>query len=171
MTISPVSRLSATGQTINFTATGTTVNGASKDVTSTAKWTSSNSSVATVSAGVATTVGTGTATISASQDDGSATASLIVTASTLSSIAITPSSPTVTLSQQNTQQFKATGTFADGSTQDLTTVVQWTSGTTSVATINNNGLASLVATGTSQITATVTTSSGTVTANTTLTVQ
>src|SRR5262249_30574532 len=112
MTVSPVSRLSATGKTIMFTATGTTVNGDSKDVTSSATWTSSNSAIATVSAGTVTTVGVGNANITAKEDDGSATASVIVTASALNSILVTPSSPAVSTSQ-GTQQFKATGMFAD----------------------------------------------------------
>jgi len=169
MTISPVSRLAATGQTVTFTASGTTVNGNTSDVTSTATWTSSNSSIATVSAGTVTTIATGTATITAKQDDGSASASLIVTASQLQSIAITPSSPTVS-STQGTQPFTATGTFADGSTQNLTSLVQWTSSNTSVATISSSGVASLITTGTTTITASVTTNSGAVTNSTTLTV-
>jgi hypothetical protein len=172
LAISPVSRLAAVGDSINFTATGTTVNGDSKDVTATAKWTSSNSATATVSAGVATAVAVGNASITASQDNGSATASVIVTSSTLISIAITPTSPTVS-SSQGTQQFTATGTFQDGTTQNLTSQVQWSSSNTSVATINSAGLASLLISGSGQsttITASVTTSSGAVTNQTTLTV-
>ena len=65
MTISPGSFVSAAGQTVTLTASGTTVNGDSKDVTSTAKWSSSNASVLTVSGGTVTTVATGTATITA----------------------------------------------------------------------------------------------------------
>jgi trimeric autotransporter adhesin len=169
--ISPASRLAATSQTINFTANGQTVNGTSKDVTSTATWTSSDTSVATVSsAGVVQTVSTGTATISAKQDSVTGTATLTVTPSQLQSIAISPTTPTV-LASQGTLQFTATGTFADGSTADLTTTVVWTSSNSGVATFNANGSVNLVAAGTSTITANITTGSGVVTNSTTLTVQ
>lgn len=170
ITVSPASRLSATGKTINFTANGTTVNGASEDVTSTATWKSSNNSVATVSGGAVTTVSAGTASITATQDSETGTANLIVTASSLSSISLSPSSPSV-LQTALTQQFTAQGTFADGSTMDLSNQVQWTSSSTNVATINSSGAATLVAAGQTTITATVTTDSGVVTGTTTLTVQ
>jgi len=56
-----------------------------------------------------------------------------------------------------TQQFTATGTYTDGSTQNLTTSVTWSSSSTSIATISNtsgsNGLATSVATGSTTITA------------------
>src|SRR5207253_2589628 len=57
-----------------------------------------------------------------------------------------------------TQQFKATGTFSDNSTQDLTTTAVWSSDNTGVATISNTagsqGLATPVAIGTANIAAT-----------------
>jgi hypothetical protein len=56
------------------------------------------------------------------------------------------------------QQFIATGTFSDNSTQDITTSVTWSSSNTSVATISNtagsNGLAAAVGSGSATITAT-----------------
>jgi hypothetical protein len=71
----------------------------------------------------------------------------------LDSIAITPANPG--LPKGETQQFTATGTFDGGSTQNLTTKVTWSSGTTTVATISSGGLATAAATGTSKITATL----------------
>jgi 6-phosphogluconolactonase len=85
-------------------------------------------------------------------------------APTLVSIAVTPATPSIGLGA--TQQFKATGTFSDNSTQDLTSQVTWDSATKTVATISAAGLATSVAQGTSKITAT----QGTVSGNTTLTV-
>src|SRR3954463_1090256 len=99
MKLNPASRLAATGKAVTFTANGTTVNGDSKDVTSSATWTTGDSTVATVSsAGSIATAGTGSTTITASQDGVTGTASIIVTASTLDSIAITPDNTTGTLS-------------------------------------------------------------------------
>jgi hypothetical protein len=169
ITVSPTGALTSVGQTVKFTATATTVGGQTSDVTSSATWSSSSASVATVSAGVATAVTNGTTTISASQGSVSGNASLRVTATKLQSIAIEPSNPTL-FQTQGTQQFKATGTFEDGSTLDLTGLVQWSSSSSSVATINKSGLATLVAAGSASITASITSSGGTVTSSTSLTV-
>ncbi len=70
---------------------------------------------------------------------------------TLNSIAVTPVNPSIPTGA--TQQFTATGNYSDGSTQNLTSQVTWTSSSTSVATINSAGLASGVAPGTTTITA------------------
>ena len=86
-------------------------------------------------------------------------------ASTLSSIAVTPASPTI--STGSTQPFTATGTYSNGSTQNLTSQVAWASSSTSVATINSAGLATAVNAGSTTISATL----GTVIGSTTLTVQ
>lgn len=72
---------------------------------------------------------------------------------TLTSIAVGPGSPTIqTGNTGNTVQMFAVGTFNDGSTGNPQ--VTWSSGTTSVATINASGLVTAVDVGTSTITAT-----------------
>jgi hypothetical protein len=70
---------------------------------------------------------------------------------TLSSIAVTPASPTIAVS--GSQQFTATGTYSDASTADLTSRVTWSSSNTAAATISNTGMATGVAAGTTTITA------------------
>jgi hypothetical protein len=72
---------------------------------------------------------------------------------TLTSIAVTPANPTVTVG--GTQQFTATGTYSDASTQNLTSQVTWGSSSTGVATVTAGGLATGVATGTATISATL----------------
>jgi WD40 repeat protein len=84
---------------------------------------------------------------------------------TLTSIAVTPTSPSIVVGA--TQAFAATGTYSDNSTQNLTTQVAWTSANTAVATISASGLATGVGAGSSTISASL---SG-VTGSTTLTVQ
>ncbi len=83
------------------------------------------------------------------------TVTVTVTAAALTSIALSPTGPTV--AKGLTQQFTATGTYTDGTTANLTSQVTWASGTASVATISNasgsQGLASTLATGTTVITA------------------
>src|SRR5439155_1039235 len=60
----------------------------------------------------------------------------------------------------------ATGTFSDATTQNLTSQVTWASATPTVATVNSAGLATGVNTGSSAISATL----GSVTGSTVLTV-
>lgn len=170
ITITPSSRFMSATETQQFTATGVNGNGTSSDVTSTATWTSSNTSAASVSStGLVTAIAAGTANITASAQNTEASTNVIVTASALNSIAIAPTNTTVTTGL--TSQFTATGTFQDGTTQDLTTLVTWTSSTTTVATINTAGLATGVSAGTTTITATASNSTGTITQTTQLIVQ
>lgn len=86
------------------------------------------------------------------------------TPATLSSIAITPANPSVALGA--TQQLTATGSYSDGSKNDLTSSATWSSSSSGVATVSSAGLAMPVTTGTSTITATV----GSIHGSTTLTV-
>jgi hypothetical protein len=72
-----------------------------------------------------------------------------VSGASLLSIAVTPANPSI--AKGLTPQFKATGTYTDTSTQDLTSQVTWSSGTASTATISSGGLASAVGVGTSTI--------------------
>ena len=84
---------------------------------------------------------------------------------TLVSIAVTPVNPSIAAG--NTEQFAASGTYSDETTQDITTQVTWNSSDISVATVNSSGLATAVAAGTATITATFL---GSISGSTTLTV-
>ena len=87
----------------------------------------------------------------------------------LTTIAVAPASPSVAAGR--TQQFTATGTFSNGATKDITSLVKWSSSATQVGTINSAGLAQSYSQGASTITATFTgPAAGTVTNTTTLTV-
>ena len=70
----------------------------------------------------------------------------------LVSIAVTPANASIADGTQ--QQYTATGTYSDGSHQNLTGSVTWTSSATTVATINSSGLATGVAAGSTTIRAT-----------------
>jgi hypothetical protein len=84
---------------------------------------------------------------------------------TLSSIVVTPPSPSITVGNQ--QQFIATGVYSDSSTADLTGSVTWSSSDATIATINSSGFATAVGAGTAGITA----ASGPLTGSASLTVQ
>lgn len=76
----------------------------------------------------------------ASCGGGSSNSSNTSTGPTLTSVGITPVTPSVNVG--GTQQFTATATYSDNSTQDVTTLATWTSATTSVATVQTTGQAS-----------------------------
>jgi Bacterial Ig-like domain (group 2)/Abnormal spindle-like microcephaly-assoc'd, ASPM-SPD-2-Hydin len=159
------------GTTQQFTATGTFTDGSTHDITTTVLWSSDTTTVATISnatgsQGLATTVSTGSTKITAAAASGSTTASttLTVTAAALVSIVVTPVNPSIALG--TTQQFAATGTYTNNSTQDLTSTATWASDTSSTVTINKSGLATSTGIGTATISAT----SGTVIGSTVLTV-
>jgi hypothetical protein len=149
--VTPASPSIAKGLTQQFTATGMFSDN-STQVLSGVSWASSSNGVATINGtGLATGVGVGTVGITAQV--GSVTSpsdTLTVTTAQLVSIAVTPASPSIT--KGLTQQFTATGTFTDNSTQLLSNVT-WASSSNSVATINSTGLATGVAAGTTGITA------------------
>jgi len=168
--VSPNEPSIALGLTQQFTATGLYGDGTHQDVTGSVTWASASTSVATVSnsngsSGLATSVGVGTTNIVAVLGSvASAPVPFTVTAATLVSIAITP--PTASIPAGLTQQFTATGTYTDSSTQNVTTAAHWMSSDTSVATIVNYGVVNGASTGTTTITAAV----GTVSATATLVV-
>jgi len=162
VTPTPVSIAIGTDQ--QFSAVGS-FNDGSTQLLPSVTWSSSSSSVATVnSAGVATAVGTGTATITATSGSVSGTAALTVTGATVTSIAVTPANSNMPVG--TTKQFTATATFSDSSTEDVTAVVLWGSSKPGVASINNQGLSTSVATGSTTISAVL----GSVTGTTSLTV-
>ena len=80
---------------------------------------------------------------------------------TLTSISVTPS--TASAAVGTTEQFKATATYSDSSTADVTSTATWTSATASVATINASGVATPVSAGSSVITAALSGVQGTAT--------
>jgi uncharacterized repeat protein (TIGR01451 family) len=144
ITVTPPTASIQAGATQAFTATGHFSDGSTAPVAVT--WSSANTAVATINAasGVATGVAAGgpvTITATSTQTTTiSGTAQLTVTAPVvLVSIAVTPANPTLVVGQ--TQQFTATGTFSDHSTQDLTSTVVWASSNTEAATISGGGLA------------------------------
>ena len=122
LAVTPVDYLFEIGSTDQFSATGTYSDNTTQDLTTAVNWTSSASSIASISnasgsQGLATGVAKGTATISAALDGITGSTTLSVTP-TLESIAISPAS--LSLPKGETERFTATGSFADNSTENLT---------------------------------------------------
>lgn len=164
--VTPANPTVVDGTTQQFTATATFSDSTTQNVTNTAGWTSSQTGFATISpTGLATGVNAGVTTITASFGGQSGNTSLTVTPATIVSIAVTPPNPSIT-DGGGTQQFTATATLSDSNTQDVTNTATWASSQTGFATINTTGLASGVAPGVTNITASV----GAVSGSTNLTV-
>ena len=112
-------------------------------------WTSSNAKVATVSNGRVTAVGAGSATITASTEGVSGTASVTVKAKTVNVTGVTLDKTTLELTEGESQTLKAT--VAPDNATDKT--VTWSSSATGVATVDASGKVTAVAAGTATITA------------------
>jgi hypothetical protein len=143
--------LTAAGQTAQYTAFAQEQMGSgpitTANVTNSVTWSTSNPNVATInSSGLATAVEPGYVEITAVASDGAIAASdlTVISAGTTTQttpwISILPGSVAETFIGETTQ-FTATGNLTGiGSTQDVTTQVQWLSSNAQVATISSGGL-------------------------------
>jgi len=181
--VTPANPSIAAGYTRQFTATAVFSNGSRENVTNAVWWSSSAPGVATINAaGLVTSLTPGTAMITAAlpweapakrgaeagvikhplpnPPPGGLTGStkLTVTSPVLVSITVTPANASLVVG--STEQFSATGTYSNGSTQDLTSTAAWSSSATGVATISETGLASTVEPGKTTIAAASATVSG-----------
>lgn len=106
--------------------------------------------------GLISGVAPGTVAITATTDPSfgsqKTTTTFVVTPATLQSIAITPA--TVSLASGFSQQLTASGTFSDGSIQDLTQSVTWASSDDNIAIVDPHGRITALNIGTATITAT-----------------
>jgi trimeric autotransporter adhesin len=150
----------ANGTQQQFTASGTYTDASTHDVTAAVTWSSSDTTVANISnasgsIGLATSVGQGSVTITATLGTIAGATTLTVTPAALVSISVIPANSSI--ANGTAQQFAATGTYTDNSTQPLTTAVNWSSSDMTAATVSNapgsNGLASSVGQGMTTITA------------------
>jgi 6-phosphogluconolactonase (cycloisomerase 2 family) len=141
------------GATVQFIATGTYSDNSTVTLTTQVAWSSGTTAVATIGAGtgLATGVTQGSSVITATLGAITGTATLNV--ASLLSIAITPNPASVGLG--GAVQLTATGTFSDTTTANISSQVTWNSATIANATISSTGLATAVALGTSNITATL----------------
>jgi hypothetical protein len=165
MTVGPNQSSLPVGESEQLTATGNFSDGTIQNLTQSATWSSSAPGVATITArGLATGVTAGTSSLSATMTSITSSTTLTVTAPVLASIAVTPGNASIAAG--NTQQFAATGTYSDGSAQNLTSTAAWSSSAPGVAAITPGGLATGVKTGQSSLSATL----GSITGSATLAV-
>lgn len=155
--VTPIEDSAPVGTRVQYAATAIFFDGQTQDVTSSATWTSSNEAIATVSNstgthGRATAVAAGSATISADFGGVSGNSSLTVRAAVLQSLQVSPANSAI--ARGTSQAYVALGTFSDGTTENLTAQVAWTTSDNTIATVDGAGLATAVNTGQANITAT-----------------
>jgi uncharacterized protein YjdB len=149
--VDPTSATVLVGQTTQFRAT---VRDALGNVLAGAvTWASNNSAVARISSdGVVTGISPGSATITASREGVSGSATVTVQLVPVARVVVSPA--TATLKRGNKKQFSATAYDAAGKV--ITgRAVTWSSSNTGVATVSSTGIVTAVKAGTATITATV----------------
>jgi hypothetical protein len=143
--------LIGTGQTQPLAINGQYSDGSQQALTTGVTFVSSNSAVASVDAtGLITSVGNGTAIVTATAQSAPAV-QVSVTVKSLVSIAVSPTSITLTTVGQ-VQPLAVTGLFSDGSQQILTGSLSFVSSNPSVARVDLSGNVTAISIGTATIT-------------------
>jgi uncharacterized protein YjdB len=165
VTVQPAAPSVPAGQTTTLTATVTDVNGTivtDREVT----WASSNALVASVSpAGVVSAIAAGVATITATSEGKSGSATVTVTRLPVGGVVIEP--PSLTLLSGTSTTLTATVRDAAGTVVTDRTVT-WTSSNSLVATVSTTGVVLAVAPGSATISATAEGKSGSTSVNVTV---
>jgi 6-phosphogluconolactonase (cycloisomerase 2 family) len=156
--VTPANSSIAVGSSRQLLATGTFSDGTTQDLTASVTWKALDPTLLSLSnapgfSGYATAIAAGSTTVSATLDTIAGSTNVTVTAAPLTSIAVNPTAPSLPKGLQ--QQFAATGTYADGSIEDLTPQVTWSSSVPAVASIGTapgyQGLATALDTGVTTI--------------------
>ena len=158
ITLNPQSLAMPLGTTQQFTATGTYSDGSTQDLTSTATWTSSSSAATVSSAGLVSAAVLGSSTIQASLGSQSSSTNVTVGSPVLVSIALTPSNASIALGAS--EQYQAIGTYSDGSTQNITSLAEWSGVPANIVSLGSSGYATSAVQGTATIQAALGTVSG-----------
>jgi Bacterial Ig-like domain (group 2) len=140
ITVSPNQSSLPAGESEQLTATGNFSDGTVQSLTQSATWSSSVSAIASVGpSGAAVANAVGTATISATAGSMSGSASLTVTPAVAVALNVNPA--TLSLVLESSRQMQAMATMSDGTTQDMTGTVTWSSTPQGIASVSNGGLA------------------------------
>lgn len=130
------------GTSQQYKAKGIFSDASEENLTTDVTWTSSDTSVVTISnatgtQGLAQSVSLGHATLQASLNGISGATGITVSAALLTGITVTPTDSSIPRGINSTQQMRATGTYTDSTTKDITTEVYWQSANENIATVSN----------------------------------
>ena len=154
ISISAASASIPVGDTLQLSAVGTLTDGSTQDLTRSVNWASSAPQVLSVQgAGLVAGMSIGAAGVTAASGSITAATTLNVSAPVLSSITISPAGPTVPLG--SSLQLTLSGTYSDGSTQDITQQATWNIDTPTIASITSGGVVSGLQVGTTGVEASI----------------
>lgn len=150
--VTPPSLTLAKGSKGQLTAIATYSDSSSQDISGQVVWNSSDIGVATINlTGEVTAVTNGSATLTASQGGVTSNgAGLTVTNASVDQIDL--SATASTLAAGTKTQLTAIANYSDGTSQDITGQVSWSSSDNNVATVNTSGQVTAVAPGSAVIT-------------------
>jgi Bacterial Ig-like domain (group 2) len=147
------------GDSTQVRAQGKFTDNSSRDITTLVSWTSSSPGVVSISSGgLAQAKALGAANMIASVNQISGFQTVTAIPAALNSISV--SSTQYLLPLGTNAQLTATGNYSDGSQQDLTNSVQWSSSSPQIVSISNSGLATANAIGSATALASSGTTSG-----------
>jgi len=142
ISITPTSPIIPVGDTVQLTATGSFTDGSNKNVTDRLNWTTENITIAAartennLKGKIKGATEGETVVIALDPASGaSAKAGITVSSATLSSITVKPAITRVPLGKKI--KIKAIGSYTDGSTSDISSLVEWSSSDSSIASIDN----------------------------------
>ena len=159
LALTPANTTLQAGATRQLAVAATYTDGTVVDVTAKSAFVSATPAAVTVSTGgLMTAVVSGTSALTASFSGKTANAQATVTSATVARITVTPANATIAAG--GTQQYAALATYSDNSTAIITNNATWSSGSTSIATVQNTGVATGVSAGTTTITAAFGSTSG-----------
>ena len=140
--VSPANPGLAKGTKRQLSATGAYTDHSTQDLTTQVTWGTSDASVASVSnaagsIGLASALGVGRTSVSATLGGVTGATTLEVTAAVLVDIRVEPADAVTAMDV--IVEFSATGTYSDQSTADITTTVTWSSSDAAVVSIAADG--------------------------------
>ncbi|WP_181592939.1 Ig-like domain-containing protein [Paenibacillus sp. YN15] len=124
--------------------------GTQADITSLAKWSTSDADIADVTKGMVTGIGTGVATITV--EYGTRKATLTASVGVLKSLT-TQNDQELTLKKGDKLDLKVSAAFTDGTSKDVTGEAVWTSSNSKTVTVDEGGHLVAAASGTATVTA------------------
>ncbi|MBV7414186.1 Ig-like domain-containing protein [Aeromonas sp. sif2433] len=137
--ITPADLQLAIGTKTKLTAIATLNDKSVQDVSSQVAWLSSNKAVATVDGnGLVAGIAAGSTTLSASLLGVTGSASIKITNTSLKTLQVIPATSSIALGTKT--QLQAVATFTDNSSQNISSLVQWSSSNAAVASVNSQGL-------------------------------
>ena len=153
ITLTPANPTLAKGENLQLAAMGGYTDGSQQTLSDSVTWQTSAGNVASITEqGQVTAMTEGSAQVSASYQGITGSTTVAIGAPALITITVSPNPSSVPVGES--EQLAAVGTFSDGTVQDLTQSVTWTSTPSGMAAVNSAGLVNGIAAGKTTVVAT-----------------